>query len=78
MHTHTSDTHVRAALPGDEVVAAAAAARVYELLAHLGGGVVVVARDGGGAPAFVQRVQTEHGNSYGRATSGIVVRNSEF
>lgn len=41
------NTHVHAALPRHEVVAAPSAARVDELLAHLRGCVVVIPRNGG-------------------------------
>lgn len=61
--SHTSDTHIHAALPWHKIVAAASAARVGERLALLGGHVVIIARKGGRALPFVQRVQTEHGQS---------------
>lgn len=62
-HSHTFNTHVHAALPGDEVVTAPPAARVDELFAHLGDRVVVIPSYGGRALPFVHRVQAEHGNS---------------
>lgn len=57
-------THVHAALPRHKVVAAPSAARVDELLAHLGGCVVVIPRDGGRTAPFVQRVQAQHRDSF--------------
>lgn len=56
------NTHVHAALPRHEVVAAPAAARVDELFAHLGGCVEVIPSDGGRTLPFVQRIQAEDGD----------------
>lgn len=60
----SSSTHVHAALPRDEVVAAPSAAWVDELITHLGGGVVIKPRNWSRAAAFVQRVQAEHRNTF--------------
>lgn len=62
-YSHTFNTHIHAAVPGDEVVAAPSTAWVDELLAHLGGCVVVIPSYGGWTPPFVQRVLAEHRNS---------------